>query len=44
MNKNSAFIISDLVHMIKGNNMILNVHFYDALLSSNLIITWPQIT
>jgi hypothetical protein len=26
VNKNSVFIISDLIYMIKENNMVLNVH------------------
>jgi hypothetical protein len=32
MNKNSVFIISDPVYMIKENNMILNVHCHNSTL------------
>jgi hypothetical protein len=37
-NKNSAFIILDLIYMIKENNMILNEHCHCSTLNTKYVL------
>jgi hypothetical protein len=38
MNTNSVFIISDVVYMMKKNNMILNVHSHCSTLYTKYVL------
>jgi hypothetical protein len=38
LNKDSAFLISDLVHVTKENNMILNVHCHCSTLHTKYVL------